>query len=327
MNDAVSPRQSAAFLLTALSAPAVTVTAGLPWPWVLAVSVLAAAVLLGLRVLQSAAEQPLAELTVLVWGRAGKFILFFTAVFCLLLLWRLTPLMSRIFPETADSPFVPVTLLALAAWASFRGRAAVLRAVAALSFFLAALYAAVFLFALPDADFSRLPAWREADLLPAGVLFLPTLGLFLARERSQKPPLALAFLTAALPAAVSALCAAVPGSRGSFYEMAKSVEVFGLARRIEPMVSALLTLGWFALCALPALCVGQMARACGLRGRWASLAFCLLAMPAAVAELKIPNGILLLLGTIFCVLFPLLTLLLGAKNFSQKNFKKDEKRC
>jgi len=324
MGDAVSPRQLGAFLLSALSAPMVAVCPKLPWPWVLALSVLAAALWAGLWAMQGRCPRPLPVLVRQVWGKkAGTAILAATVVFFLLLLWRLTPLMAQSFPESRSPAFVPLTLLALAAWACSRGRAATVRAVGVLFFFLAALYAAVFLFALPDADPSRLQSTAEVSLVPAGILLLPVLGMYLSGgQRGKTPPLPFLAVLILLPAAVSALCAAVPGSRGSFYEMAKSVEVFSVAQRIEPLVSALLTLGWFALAALLALCAGQTARACGISGRWASVIFCVLAVPGAVAELPVSDGFLLAFGTIFCVLIPLLTLFLGPQKIFEKKMKK-----
>ena len=58
-----------AILFAALSAPGVTVCAVLPWPWVLAVSILSAAVLTGLFFLRRAAGEDLPVLAVRIWGR------------------------------------------------------------------------------------------------------------------------------------------------------------------------------------------------------------------------------------------------------------------
>lgn len=318
MKDALSPRQVYAFCLTALSAPMVTVCAGLPWPWVLAISILAAAVETGLLLLwRRAGSENLPHLFLRAWGKPfGTVALAGTALFVLLLLWRLVPASDSAFPDDDTLPFVPLVLLAVAAWGAWHGRAAVIRAVGVLFFFLAALYAVVFAFALPDANMERLQTWDESvSLVPAAVLFLPCFGLYLTRPKQgrRRFPILWLLLLIALPAAVAAVCAAVPGSRGSFYEMAKSIEVLSVAQRLEPLVSALLTLGWFAAISLLTLSVGEMADAVGLSPRVAAVAVCLLAAPAAVWKLSLPDGILAGLGAVFCAIFPLVTLVVVAR--------------
>ena len=141
MKEALSPRQVYAFCLTALSAPAVTVCAPLPWPWVLAISILAAAVEIGLLLLwRRAGEENLPHLVLQAWGKtAGSAALALTAAFTLLLLWRLVPAADSAFPDDDTLPFVPLVLLAVAAWSAWHGRAAVIRAVGVLFFLLAAL--------------------------------------------------------------------------------------------------------------------------------------------------------------------------------------------
>lgn len=327
MKQALSPRQIFVFCLTALSAPAVIVCAGLPWPWVLALGMFAAAVETGLVLLwHSSGEENLPHLIFAAWGRPlGKVLLTLTAGFCILLLWRFVPAADAAFPDDDTLPFVPLTLLAVAAWSVWHGRAAVIRAVGVLLFFVAALYITVFAFALPDADVSRLGAWQtDASLAPAAVLFLPTMGLYLTRPKQEKGkfPAFWIFLLVALPAAVSAICAAVPGSRGSFYEMAKSIEVLSVAQRLEPLVSALLTVGWFAALCLPALCVGEMADAVGLSPRAAAVGACLLSAPSVLCKRLVSDEILAVLGAVFCVIFPLLTLFVVARKKDKKTSQK-----
>ncbi len=317
MKESLSGRQVGAFCLTGLTAPAVMVCASVPWPWVLAAAVSAAAVILGMATLWRDCRTALPVLTLRVWGRKpGLAVLFLQAAFAVLLLWRLVPLTAASFPDHAARPFVPLTLLAVAAWGVWHGRAAVVRAVVVLFFFVAALYLAVFAFAVPDAEVSRLKNWEESvSLVPLAVLLLPVFGFYFADpdEKERKLPLFWLGAAVALPTVVAVLCAAVPGSRGSLYEMAKSLEVFSVSMRIEPLVSALLTLGWFAALSLVVVSVGQMAEAAGIPARWAGIAACLLATPAAVWNLSLPTGLLALFGTVFCVIIPLLTLFLGVR--------------
>lgn len=304
MKDALSARQVAAFSAVALSAPAVTVCAGLPWSWTLALAALAVCVEVGLWLLLE--ERHLPRLILEAWGRpVGTALLVGTATVAVLVLWRLVPLSAKALPDVAARPVVPLVLLCVAAISVWHGRAAVIRAGCVLFFFVAALYGVVFFSALPDVQVQRLGAWQETDLLPAAILFLPLWSLYLPRRGSPKFGWAALFVL--FPAAVAGVCAAVPGSRGSFYEMAKSVEVLSVAQRLEPLVSCLMTVGWFAAISLPVLAVSELADALGLPPRWAAVGTFLLAAPSCVLDVGLSDGILVVLCAVFCVVLPLST--------------------
>lgn len=306
------PRQRYAFLLTAVSAPAVVTASRLSYVWVLTVTLLAAAIAVGLHVLQSRSPLPLAQATRRVWGKGfGTVILAGQFLFAAVFLWQLALGSDAAFPDENTVPFVPLTLLAVCAWAAFQGRAACIRAVGVLFFFLAALYLTVFAFAVPEMEWQRLaPSAPAGDLLPLGVvLLLPLWGQYLLSPREERGRFPVWFLAAFvfLPTAASAACAAVPGSRGSFYTMAKSVEVLSFAQRIEPLVSVAQTVGWFAALCLTAVTAGELAAAVGVAPRWGALAACALAAVGVVSPMRLSPVVLLSAGAVFCIFFPLLT--------------------
>lgn len=308
----ILPRQRYAFLLAAASAPAVSVSSGLPWPWVMAVTLLAAALLTGLSALQGKRAFPLPEMVKKVWGRAaGSGVLLLQWIFAAVLLWHLALGSDAAFPDDQTVPFVPLTLLAVCAWAAWQGRAACVRAVGVLFFFLAALYLTVFAFALPEMELPRLLEWDlTPNLLPLGtVLLTPFFGLYLQTPGEERGRFPTGWLAAfvLLPAAASAVCAAVPGSDGRFYEMAKSVEVLSFAQRMEPLVSCATTVGWFAAMSLVAVTAGEMAKGIGVPAPWGSVLACGAAAVGAAWNIRFPAGVLLLAGTVFCVGLPLLT--------------------
>ncbi len=319
----ILPRQRYAFLLAAVSAPAVAAASGLPWPWVMAVMLLAAAALIGLFALQGRCPASSADTAKKAWGKgAGAVLLVLQWLFAAVLLWHLALGADAAFPDDDTVPFVPLTLLAVCAWAAWQGRAACVRAVGVLFFFMAALYLTVFAFALPEMELSRLLEWDMApDLLPLGVVLLvPFYGLYLQTPGEERGKFPAGWVAAfiLLPTAASAVCTAVPGSGGKFYEMAKSVEVLSFAQRMEPLVSCATTVGWFAAMSLVAVTAGEMASDLGIPSRWGGLVICLAAGAGVVWGVRISAAFLLPVGTVFCVLLPLLTQGIAAQKNSEK---------
>lgn len=312
----ILPRQGYAFLLCAMSAPTVTAAAALPWPWVLAVTLLTATLLLGQLYLPPAPYRWLAGL---------RF------VFGAVLLWHLALGADAAFPNDNTQPFVPLVLLLLCAYAACKGKAASVRAVSVLLFLLVTLYAAVFFFAAKELEPSRLLLLpRDADLTPLGVVLLtPFLGVPLL-ERSKKQerfPLGFLLLFVLLPPLSAAVCAAVPGSGGSFYTMAGSLEVLSFAQRMEPLVSVAFTVGWFCAMLMAVLSCGDAAARLGWTEKSGSVASCCIASVGILLSLHILPGILLLSGAVFCVIFPLLTQCFVVTKKGKNFLKKHEKNC
>ncbi len=312
MRRRLSGRQICAFCLLAVSAPALTSLCGLSWYTALAGASLCALGLLGLTALWRRCGWPsLADATLRVWGRrAGTALLFLQIALLLLLLNGLVPGVDEAFPDVRARPFAPLVLLAVCAWACGQGRDAVVRAGGVLFLFLSALLACVFFFALPDVHLHRLLQPGESDSLAAlGVLLLPGCGLFLAEGRTEgKTPGAWLCVLAVFPALAAALCAAVPGSRGSFYQMAKSVELLSVAQRVEPLVSVALMIGRFGVVCLLALCVGRVCAALGRDPDRCAAFACLAAIPGAIKPLPIPDTVYLA-AVAFVVLSEAATLL------------------
>ena len=322
------PRQRYAFLFTAVSAPVVAAASRLSWPWVMTTVLLAAAVLVGLHYLQSRSASPLAVTTRKVWGRGlGAGILAVQLLFAAVFLGQLALGAASAFPDDKTAPFVPLTLLAVCAWAAWQGRAAAVRAVGVLFFFLAGLYLTVFASSVKAMEFSRLAyVEQEGNVLPlAVVLLLPLYGQYLQTPREEKGRFPVLWLLAfvLLPVAASMVCTAVPGARGTFYNMAKSVEVVSFAQRLEPLVSCATTIGWFAALALTAVSAGEMAGSLGVPPRWGAMLVCLPAAGIVLAGRPIAPEILLPAGAICCVILPLLTQFVGQK----KTPKNKQKKC
>ena len=324
---ALSSRQLLALALISLTAPAVTVCAALPWWWVLfATVVIALLSLLLLRVFRSSSARSLTA-SLLRLRTPGKLLLLGTAAFVLLAMRRLCELSPSAFPDTPPTLFVPLTMLAVCAWACASSRAAVLRAVGVSSFFVFAAYALIAVYAIPCIRLDYVFRASENDGFLLATLLQPLLCAYLVRREDPvflRPSSLLMF--AVVPTAAGLLTASVPGAAGSFYRMAKSVQVVSAAGRIEPIVSAALTVGWFTSFCLHALTIGEIIAALGGSRRLGSVFACAFAATGAVAEIPIPSYIYAAGATVFCVLVPLFTLCLEARKKPRKTLKKGEKR-
>ncbi len=295
MRRRLSGRQIRAFCLLAVSAPTLTSLCGLGWYAALTGGSVCALLLLWLTALwRRCGETSLAAVTLRVWGkRAGTALLGVQIALYLLLMNGLVPGVDAAFPDVQARPFAPLVLLAVCAWACRQGRDAVVRAGGVLVLFLSALLVCVFFFALPDAHLHRLLLPGKSGAPAAlGVLLLPGCGLFLAEGRTEgKPQGAWLLVLALFPALAAALCACVPGSRGSFYQMAKSVELLSVAQRVEPLVSVALVIGRFGIVCLLGLCVGRICAALGRDPDRCACLACLAGIPAAIRPLPVPDAV------------------------------------
>ncbi|MBR2366940.1 MAG: hypothetical protein IKA78_07225 [Oscillospiraceae bacterium] len=321
MRRRLSGRQLCAFCLLAVLAPALCFLCGLAWYTALLGGALCALALMGFLVLWRSCGRPgLSEVILEVWGsRAGKILLAAQSALLILLLNGLASGVSAAFPDTQTQPFTPLVLLAVCAWACRRGRDAVVRACGVLFLFLAALLICVFFFALPDVHLRRLlQPVHLASPAALGVLLLPGCGLFLAEgQTEEQTPGGWLCALAILPAAAAAFCAAVPGSRGSFYQMAKSVEVLSVAQRIEPLVSVAFVIGWFGCICLLGLSVGAICGAMGRDPDRCAAAACLAAIPGAIAPVTFCTEAFLPASAV-TILLPALTLLRRRKMRNEK---------
>lgn len=305
--NSIGRRQRWAWLATGLSAAAAASLCGLGWLWVLLGGL--AASLYDLYLDRSLRPCGLAAVLCRSFGGLGR------ALACLTLLWIILAmawtanLADAAFPMVDGFPVLGWALLALTAWGSWKGSAACGRCAGVLLLFLAALYGLLAAFALPDVRVENLrPSgpWEQSlwtlglFLLPAGVWYVPC-----RREKAPHGSLFLVLpLLAALLAAITvgvlspALAAVLDAP---LYTVAQSVSLFGVMERVEPLLSAAITMGVFCL-------LSSMACACGAltRKRWTGPAACLLAALAMGPARAIPIKLLTLGAILFWLLIPLI---------------------
>lgn len=281
-------RQLCAVTLAAASVPALLYLPRLGWVWATAAAAISA-LLLGLCG-RRCAPGGLTEVIPAAFGRAGRAVLALVLLGGSLLLGGAARALCAIYPESRGGPLTGLLLLLAAAYAAERGEETVLRSGAILFFFLTAVEAVILGFSAVQVR----AAW-----LAAGI------GL----------------------CAAAALCAAgtlsprVAGEEAfAVYTMAKSVSVFGVMERLEPVVSAALTAGGFCLLAVLCLANAKTARALGWKKR-SGIGNFLLGCTGYLAGTVLPEGVQALAAAICWGIVPLVTLWVASVKNLQKNQK------
>lgn len=252
------------------------------------------------------------------WGRG---------TLCLLMGWNFLILgaaagnLCAAYPTGTPYPVVGLFLLLMAAWAAGKGAAEPVAAI--VFFFLAALYALLLAFALPQTAFSAPTVQASWTLLPGALS--PVCVLYLCRADGQRVRVWPWLLGGVGLAVLCALvCSGISGNF-PFYAMTQSLSLFGIVERFEPLVSVGLTAGGFCLLALLCCINGRALESMlpkagrrfavvvnfslGCAGLWLSqyLSAAVLATGTAIFWGALPLGTLLVANT--------------------KKFRKNEKKC
>lgn len=253
MQQPIGRRQRWAWLAAGLSAVAGICLCGISWPWVLLGGTAAVGYYYYMdRVLP---EKGLAARLAGSMGWLGKFLTALTLAWTVAVMGWAAGLADAAFPMVDGFPQLGWALLALAAWGSRKGSAACARCSGVLCLFLLVLYGVLAVFSLPDVQWQELKPqgdWTHGIwclalfLLPAGVWYGPCTG---EKKTGGWLPLLLPACSAALAAVTAGvltpqLAAARPVP---LYDLAQSVSLFGVVERMEPLLSAAMTMGVFSL--------------------------------------------------------------------------------
>lgn len=241
-------RQLCATALCAFAVPAVVLLPRVGWLWTAVACLVVTALVYVLRALRTEAT-PARGAARSALGRTALWALW---AWNLLLLGAGARLLCGIYPD--GSAIIGLLLLLLASYAADKGAETVMRVSAVVFFFLAALFAVLYAFALPQlrTDWLRPVLRSDRTLLPWTLM--PLTAVWLAQGRTK--PLGwciggvLLAVLAALVTAGSLSPTVAAGSDFAFYDAAKSVSVLGAMERFEPLVSAALTAGGFSLLGL-----------------------------------------------------------------------------
>lgn len=296
--EQVPARQLTAWIFAAVTPVAIQLSAGTSWPWTGIVSAGCALVVW------------------LVWTKEAvtfpKWLSVLGFAVVALAAGELVSSAGYSWP-TGNRTAVPLILLALAAWSAQKGPSAAARVGCVLFWAVVAIYFVVLAAGAKEVQVQWLrPVDTEMDwdlfilsLTPAAACVL------LDKERRWGPRLLLpgVFVLCASAITAGVLSPTIANELvDSFYEMSRSLSVFGVAKRFEAIVSAGMTVGWFALLSLYFTICGKLferiCRGWGRIGVFAGAAFSALWL---LCNLHIPKGILAILVAVFWVAVPLMT--------------------
>lgn len=277
MDQKIGERQRWVWLVSGLSGAVAAKTCGLSWAWVTGAGFLAALyyIYMDMRL----HPQGVAELLPAVYGKAGKVIAAIVLLWTVLLMAWSANLANGAFPMVKGEPVLGWTVLALAAWGSRKGPAACARCAGVLCLFLLALYGVIGGFAIPDVQMENLLPmgdWEDG-LLALGIFLLPSAVWYLPCSRSRKKPAWQMALV--LPAFAGGLAVVTAGVLSpllarsmptALYALAQSVSLFGVVERIEPLLSAAMTMGVFCLLSAMVCACGELWKT----WRWSGIACC-----------------------------------------------------
>jgi hypothetical protein len=319
--DKQKNRQLRARLLAAGLAPAVLICAGTGWLWALLGGLCAALFYILIEWLLRLTGGSLAAAAERAAGKtAGRVILLLEALWTLLAAARAAGLGAWAFPEDAARPLAAPVLLALAVWAAMQSPGAGARCAAAISGLLAAVFGVLLLSALPDLRAENLRPWGSArgGAAAFAALLFPAAALCARPDGDSRlsgdASAALALMAAAASLAAAgclspALAAAEPLP---FYALVKSLTVFGVLERFEPLYSAAVLASGFCLVSLLLDAGAALLRRAGSFDRASALPLLLylplfaLSSPAA----RISEEIWAVGATVFWGILPVLTLVI-----------------
>lgn len=237
----------------------------------------------------------------------------FLFVYAVILLGQLLRHTAQCWPMGNSDPAVPLILLVLAAVSAQKGPSAAARVGAVLFWAVLGLYLLVFAAGAKDVKLDWLmPNQKAFNATGMMIYLLPWAAARLLKEHrplSKKICLAPVFILVGTVVTAGVLSPAVAAKLpNAFYEMSRSLNLFDVARRFEALICAVTAAGWFSLMSLLLTLCGTYAHNVfpekGRQGLWLAAAA---AAVGALCGLHIKPAILLLAGTIFWVIIPLLT--------------------
>ena len=256
------------------------------------------------------------SLTLLVWHTGWepvKWLCPFLFMYIVLLLSQLLGAVSNIWPTGEREPWVGLILMAVAAWSAQKGTSAAARVGTVLFWAVLILYLTVFVAGTKEVNLPWLaPQWNLPDEMGLTVLFVPPLSVCLLKADAQKGTrmfLVPLFTVAAALLTTGILSPEIAvNTPNAFFEMSRSINLFGAVHRFEAVICAGMTVGWFALLSLLlSACSVLIEKILPQRGRVGLWLAAIGSAGVQLCGLHIRPFILLILGAVFWVAIPLLT--------------------
>lgn len=172
-----------------------------------------------------------------------------------------------------DQFVIPLSLLAVAVWSAHKGSGAAARVGVVLFWAVLGLYLAVLASGAGQVRLEWLrPRWSAVDWSVVVVLLIPLVALPLVKPGEMaygKWLTAIIYIVGAAAVTAGVLSPKVAQQLpGAFYELSRSLQLLGVTQRFEAVVSAAMTVGWFALTSLLLCGVGNQAEK--IKNEWGS---------------------------------------------------------
>ena len=216
----------------------------------------------------------------------------------------LTSKTGNMWPDAGSGKLIPVVLLVLGAWSASGDLRRGIGAGVTLIWIIAVMYGFVCTAAVKDIQVKWLiPPNMDFDLELMFIYLLPLVVILLPCERKNAWGI---WLIPSLGVLFSVLTSGVLSAglaselENPFYEMSKSLSLFGVARRFEALVASVVTLGWFGL-------ISMILHAISNLGKGAVWGAAIAAGVAILCELTIATDILAVGSVLFWVILPVAT--------------------
>lgn len=208
-------------------------------------------------------------------------------------------------------PIVPLILLLLAALSAKSGGEKASRAITAVVWLVALMFALVLgAGTTMIRGENLLPVWQKPSWELAALLLIPAVSAFLPSESKTKirwlPAFTGAFAVIVNLWVIGCMSRELAAyEKGAFLEYSKSISLFGVAERFEAVVSCALTVGWFALLSLLFAAAGHQAeQISGQMGSWGVWICLLIAAVSVLLRWQLPDWVVAGLALILWVILP-----------------------
>ena len=239
------------------------------------------------------------------WGRITPWIGLGTALIALAFATQILKDASQVWKGNSY-PAVPLLLLVLALWSSWKGAKAAASVGCVLFWVVLIIYPLVCGGAIRDVrwEWTRFGEGISWELCL--LLLLPATGKILMKDKAGGTvPIILVVLTALSGLLTSGILGSAQGE--GFYEMVRAIDLLGVVKHFEALISAAATLGWFVFLNIILTVSGGAGEMFGKNGRVFAIGGSVVIAVGMLCNVHISTGVLAITGAIFWVLLPVLT--------------------
>lgn len=233
-NDANNKKLHSSWLLAALVAPVTQTASNCSWPSVALVAVLCLVINYGMEKLH-------------VERTTGRWVGAIQWLWMLLVISEFMHWVMYCWPIYENYHVVPLTLLLLAAYTVSKGTKTAARAGSALKVALLSLIGVILFAGIREVRLENLkPVWQMQTAHLITAMLIPVMGFRYGEWKGKRKVFEYALGVSVITAGVMSL-AYVRRVDAPFYELSRGIRIFGTDLRLESLVAAGMTLGYYVL--------------------------------------------------------------------------------